>query len=172
MYNKQDSSKYTYKHVIRIAINNNTSDIFSSNSFSFLQNITQRPKWKRINPDEFHAEAWLFFIQLINVLFLASFPSFEYTQLFKYRIKANLGLAQRDELSGELKSGRWGVTTVKGTSEWKRERERQTDRQKFKGLTKLFKILYCDAPRWSGLNCRCSCHFAFWFGRCSYRVFT
>ena len=36
-------------------------------------------------------------------------------------------------------------------SERERERERETDRQKFKGLTKLFKILYCVAPRWFGL---------------------
>ena len=27
----------------------------------------------------------------------------------------------------------------------------ERERQKFKGLTKLFKILYCVAPRWSGL---------------------
>jgi hypothetical protein len=81
-------------------------------------------KWKRINPDEFHPDAWLFFIQLINVLFFASFSSFEYTQLFKYQIKANLGLVQGDEESGELKSGRWGTATVKGMSERQRERER------------------------------------------------
>jgi len=54
------------------------------------------------------------------------FPSFEYTQLFKYRIKANLGLAQRDELSWELKSRRWGITSLKGESE--RETDRQTGR--------------------------------------------
>lgn len=31
------------------------------------------------------------------------------------------------------------------------EKVRKKDGQKFKGLTKLFKILYCVAPRWSGL---------------------